>query len=67
MLKNNEIYTARIEDYTAEGQGVAKIDGCAVFVPNAILGELSKIRIIKARPTRAAGNWWKFWKGPPIG
>ena len=56
MLKNNEIYTARIEDYTAEGQGVAKINGCAVFVPNAILGELSKIRIIKARPTWAAGK-----------
>ena len=36
MLTKNQIYTAEIVDYTAEGQGVAKIEGCAVFVPNAI-------------------------------
>ena len=41
MLIKNQIYTAQIVDYTSEGQGVAKIEGCAVFVPNAIAGENS--------------------------
>ena len=40
MLIKNQIYEGRIEDYTAQGQGIAKIEGCAVFVPNAIAGEL---------------------------
>ena len=40
MLTQNQIYTALITDYTAQGQGVAHIEGCAVFVPNAIAGEL---------------------------
>jgi len=56
MLQKNEIYEARIEDYTAEGQGVAKIEGCAVFVPNAIAGELCQIRIEKVGKTWASGK-----------
>ena len=56
MLIKNQIYEARICDYTAEGQGVAKIDGCAVFIPNAICGELVRVRIEKAQKTWAAGK-----------
>lgn len=56
MLIKNQIYEAEICDYTAEGQGVAKIEGCAVFVPNAIAGEKSRIRIEKAQKTWAAGK-----------
>lgn len=56
MLRQKEIYTARIEDYTAEGQGVCRVEGCAVFVPDAIFGELCRIRITKAAKTWAAGE-----------
>ena len=56
MLTKNQVYEANIADYTTEGQGIAKIDGCAVFVPNAIVGERCRIRIEKARPTWAAGK-----------
>ena len=56
MLIKNQIYEAEICDYTAEGQGVAKIEGCAVFIPNAIFGEKVKVRIEKAQKTWAAGK-----------
>ncbi len=56
MLEKNRIYEAEIQDYTAEGQGVAKIEGCAVFVPNAIAGERCRIRIEKQGKTWAAGK-----------
>ena len=56
MLKKNEIYEAQICDYTSEGQGVAKIDGCAVFVPNAVAGEICRIRIEKVGKTWASGK-----------
>ena len=39
MLTKNQIYEAVVTDYTSEGQGVAHIEGCAVFIPNAIAGE----------------------------
>ena len=56
MLIKNQIYEAEICDYTAEGQGIAKIEGCVVFVPNAIFGEKCKIRIEKVAKTWAAGK-----------
>ena len=56
MLTKNEIYEAVICDYTSEGQGVARIEGCAVFVPNAVYGEKCRIRIEKAQKTWAAGK-----------
>ena len=56
MLEKNKIYEAVICDYTAEGQGVARIEGCAVFIPNALVGERCLVRIEKAQKTWAAGK-----------
>ena len=56
MLEKGKIYEAVITDYTSEGQGVAKIEGCAVFIPNAIFGEKVMVRIEKAQKTWAAGK-----------
>ena len=56
MLIKNQIYEAIITDYTSEGQGVAHIEGCAVFIPNAIAGENVRVRIEKAQKTWAAGK-----------
>ena len=56
MLIKNQIYAAEITDYTAEGQGVAHIEGCAVFIPNAVAGEKVRVRVEKAQKTWAAGK-----------
>ena len=56
MLVKNQIYEAEITDYTAEGQGVAHIEGCAVFIPNAVAGEKVRVRVEKAQKTWAAGK-----------
>jgi len=56
MLEKNQIYEAVVTDYTAEGQGVARIEGCAVFLPNAIAGEKYRVRIEKVGKTWAAGK-----------
>ena len=56
MLNKNQIYEAVVTDYTAEGLGVAHIEGCAVFIPNAIAGEKYTVRIEKAQKTWAAGK-----------
>ncbi len=56
MLIKNQIYETVITDYTAEGQGVAHIEGCAVFVPNAVAGERCRVRIEVAKKNWAAGK-----------
>ena len=56
MLNKNQIYETVITDYTTEGQGIAHIEGCAVFIPNAIAGERVKVRIEVAKKNWAAGK-----------
>ncbi len=56
MLVKNQVYEATVTDYTAEGQGVAHVEGCAVFLPNAIAGERVRLRIEKAQKTWASGK-----------
>ena len=56
FLKKNEIYTAEIVDYTTEGSGICRIDGMAVFVPDAAVGDSADIRILKAAKKYAFGK-----------
>ena len=56
MLEKNAVYETVITDYTAEGQGIAHIEGIAVFIPNAIAGERVLVRIEAVRKTWAAGK-----------
>ena len=37
--KKNAVHPLRIEGYTAEGMGVARLEGRVVFVPFTIAGE----------------------------
>lgn len=50
-LKKNDIYNVNIEGYSSEGYGVCRINGRAVFVPRAIVGEAWEIRIVKVTNT----------------
>jgi len=56
MLNKGAVYEAEICDYTTGGDGIAKVEGCAVFIPNAIVGERCLVRIETAKKTWAAGK-----------
>ena len=47
MLKKNEEYIVEIIDNGFQGEGIAKIDGMAIFIPGGICGEKVKIKILK--------------------
>ena len=47
MLEKNQQYSAIITDITSEGNGVCRIDGMAVFVPNAAVGDEINLKIVK--------------------
>lgn len=46
--KKNAVHTVEIEGYTAEGAGVARVDGRVVFVPHTIRGEIWDVVLVKA-------------------
>lgn len=56
MPEKGKVYEAVIGDYTAQGQGVAKVEGCAVFVPGVIVGERCRIEVQKAGKNWASGK-----------
>lgn len=46
---NDNLHQVTIESIDIEGNGVAKIDGMAIFVNGALPGEIVKIQIIKSK------------------
>lgn len=55
-ISKNEEYEVEIIDNGYNGEGIAKIDGFTVFVPNAIKGEVVKILIVKVLSSHAFGK-----------
>lgn len=55
-LVKNKIYRMQIIDYTADGAGVAKVDGRAVFVPRTAVGDQCDVRITKVTKNVAFGR-----------
>lgn len=46
-MQKNQLYTVTITGYTAEGLGVARVEGQVVFVHGGVRGEVCEIRILK--------------------
>ncbi len=52
-LEKNQEYEITIEDIGNEGEGIGHIDGMAVFVKDAVPGDVARIRIIRAKKNYA--------------
>lgn len=55
MVEKGKRYELRISDFTHTGEGVAKVDGFAVFVPGAMPGEKVLIRITEKKRNYGRG------------
>ena len=55
-MQKNEEYIVDIIDNGFEGEGIAKIDGFTIFIPNAIKGEKVKILIVKVLSSHGFGK-----------
>ena len=55
-MRKNEIAAIEITGYTAEGNGVGRLDGMAVFVPGAAVGDTLQVRIVKTLKNYAFGK-----------
>ncbi len=55
-VEKNKEYVVEIMDNGFEGEGIAKIDGFTIFIPNTIKGEKVKILIVKVLKSHAFGK-----------
>ena len=55
-VEKNKEYIVDIVDNGFEGEGIAKIDGFTIFIPNAIKGEKIKVLIVKVLSSHAFGK-----------
>ena len=53
MYKKGDILTVTIEDIDTEGQGIGKADGYTLFVKDALVGDVVKVKIMKAKKNYA--------------
>ena len=54
--RKNTVHTLEITGYTAEGMGVARLEGRVVFVPHTIQGERWQVRLEKVNKNMAWGR-----------
>ena len=52
----DEEYEAKIEDMSRKGDGIARIEGFVIFVPNTKQGEQVKFKITRVRNRFAIGE-----------
>ena len=55
-VEKNKEYIVNIIDNGFEGEGIAKIEGFTIFIPNAIKGEKVRILIVKVLSSHAFGK-----------
>jgi len=55
-IMENNILEAKIVDMTSEGKGVAKVDGIAYFIPNAVIGDEVSFRVEEMKKNFGIGK-----------
>ncbi|BAC12724.1 RNA methyltransferase [Oceanobacillus iheyensis HTE831] len=61
-VNKNEIYTLTFEDLTHEGNGVAKIEGYPLFVPEVLPDEQAKVKVVKVNKNFGFGKLLELTK-----
>ncbi len=65
ILRKNQILRVTIDAYGSDAAGVCHVDGLAIFVPGAIVGEEWEIRILKVQKSRAYARGEKLLAPSP--
>ena len=65
MIRKNDIFDADITAMTAEGSGICRAEGMAVFVPGTAVGDRCAVRIVKVLRKYAFGRLEKLLAPSP--
>jgi len=64
-MRKNDIVRLEIHDLHANGSGVGRLDGMAVFVQDALPGDVLRVRLIKLKKQYAIGKIEEICKPSP--
>ena len=65
-VRKNTVHPLHIEGYTAEGMGVARLDGRVVFIPGTIRGEDWEVQLLKGNKGVAWGKGTRLISPSPV-
>lgn len=65
LLEKNKVYECTVNGYTAEGMGVARVEGMAVFIPCSAAGDRLEVKIVKVSKNFAYGRIEKILEPSP--
>lgn len=65
MLEKNQFVNTEITDITSNGNGVCRVNGMAVFVPDTAVGDIAEIKIVKVLKNYAYGIISKITEPSP--
>ncbi len=65
-FRKNDIVTVEIEDIGSEGEGIGKADGFALFVKDALMGDVVEAKIVKVKKNYAYARLEKVLKPSPF-
>ena len=65
MIRKNDIFEAEITAMTAEGSGICRAEGMAVFVPGTAIGDRCTVRAVKVLKKYAFGRLEKLLQPSP--
>ena len=55
-IEKNKTYKMTIDDLGTNGEGIGKVDGFTLFVPNAVPGDLTLVKVIKIKKNYGFGR-----------
>ena len=65
-MKKNDIYTVEITDVGMQGEGIGKADGHTLFVKDAVVGDVARVKIMKAKKNYAYARLEKVLTPSPF-
>lgn len=64
-VQKNDYIDVTFVDLTHDGNGVAKVDGYPIFVPNTLPGEKAKVKVIKVNKGYGFGRLIELYEASP--
>ncbi len=58
-MKKDDLIQVKIDDIGTDGQGIGKVDGMAIFVKDAVIGDLVEAKVMKVKKTYAFARLMK--------
>lgn len=65
MITQGQLIELEIEDLNHQGEGVGRVNGCVVFVPDTVVGDRALVKILRLKKQYSQGKLEKLLQSSP--